>query len=332
MPDFLSTKSLFRRYASESPSRPGWARGLRFCLRARLQGQLHRQWFGLIDRPQLAVARAAGTGLCARLQHPYVCARLTRVQRFNLLRKHFELLCRFPEPVRNGIYSREGLIIAKFEEGGIEHVVRLIHQAGTHREGDMSLAWDCSLGRVAMATFALVNSRLGKRAMVVGGLQGSNSGDSHALYQMLTRTMHGLRPMSALVHFLQLAAGHLGVELLLGVEDDAHALYRPGERDRAKKTLSYDAIWSEHGGEYWKLGLYRLPVQVAPRDLATVASKKRSMYRKRYAMLDGLDVAMRESLQWACQLPGPRVEADPELPSGLWDFHPGDIETVDAFA
>ncbi len=332
MQDFMSTKSLLGRYAADPGSRPGWARAMRFSVRARLQAPLHRYWFGLIDRPQLAVARNAGTGLCARLQQPYVSARLTQLQRFSLLRKHFELLSRFPEPVRDAIYTKEGWAVAAFAEDGIEHTIRLVHQPGTQREGDLNLVWDCSLGRVAMATFALLNSRLGSRAMVIGGLQGSNAGDAHAMYQVLTRAMHGLRPMSTLVHFLQLAAGQLGVGLMLGVEDAAHAIYRPGQRDQAKKALSYDAIWNEHGGEQWKHGLYKLPVEMAVRDLATVASKKRSMYRKRYAMLGRIDAMMAASLGWASQLPSPRVEAEWAPSSQSWLFRPGDIEMADAFA
>ncbi len=332
MRNSLSTQSLLKRYEADPGPRPGLARAIRFCLRARLQGRLHHHWFELIDRPELGVARAAGTGLGERLQRPYITAKLTRLQRFSLLRKHFELLCRFPEPVRNAIYGSKGWIVAAFSEDGIDHVIRLIHQPGTQREGDLNLVWDCSLGRVAMATFALLNSRLGSRAVIVGGLQGSNAGDAHAVYQVLTRAMHGMRPMSALVHFLQLMAGRLGVGLMLGVEDAAHAIYRTGGRDEARKTLSYDTIWDAHGGERWKYGLYRLPARVAMRDLAEVASKKRSMYRKRYAMLERIDLLMADSLAWVGQLPPPRVEEAWAPPSRSWLFHPGDIEMADAFA
>lgn len=278
------------------------------------------------------MAREARTGLCARLQHPYISAALTPQQRFNLLRKHFELMCRVPQSIRDAIYSKQGLVLATFVEGGIEHVVKLVHLQGTEREGDLNLVWDCSLGRVAMATFALLNSRRGFRALVVGGVQGSNAGDAHAMYQVLTRGMHGLRPMSALVHFLQLAATRLGVEALFGVEDAAHAVYRPGRSCSGKKTLSYDAIWSEHEGVRWGYGLYRLPVRAQPRDLAEIASKKRSMYRKRYAMLESIDALMAESLRWSEMLPQPRIEEAWGPTARRWIFDPGHTETVDAFA
>ena len=278
------------------------------------------------------MAREVGTDLCARLQHPYISANLSIRQRFNLLRKHFELVCRFPQPIRDAIYGGNGLTLAEFEEGGIAHSLRLIHLPGTEREGDLSLVWDCSLGRVAMATFALVNSRRGFRALVVGGMQGSNDDNAHAMYQTLTRTMHGLRPMPALVQFLQLAAAGLGAEALFGVADDAHAVYRPGRRCSSKKTLSYDAIWCEHEGAPWGHGLYRLPVHAAPRDLAEVASKKRSMCRKRYAMLEGVDCLMTRSLGWADGLPQPGMEAEWMPAPRRSIFHPGDIKVGDVFA
>ena len=328
----LSTKFLMERYAASRTTRPALGRAVRFCMRARWQGELHRHWFTLIDRPELKVARDGSADLCARLQHPYVTASLSPVQRFNLLRKHFELVCRFPKSVRDAIYTPGGWVLATFEEGGIEHSVKLVHQPGTECEGDLSLVWDCSSGRVAMATFALTNSRRGYRVLVIGGVQGSNADDAHAMYQVLTRTMHGLRPISALVHFLQLAATRLGVEVLLGVEDSAHAVYRPGRGCSDKKTLSYDAIWSEHDGDRFGFGLYRLPVRSEPRDLAEIASKKRSMYRKRYAMLERVDALMAESLEWVGVLPQPRLEDAWAPVPKRWHFNPDNIESADAFA
>lgn len=308
MSNRMSTGSLLKRFA-RTPGRHGSGRMLRFWLRAKLHPELHRHWFELLDRPALVPATRATRGLCSRLQQPYVSARLTLLQRFNLVRKHFELVARMPVGARTAIYSPSGLLVVKFHADGVGHEVRLVHRFGTEREGDLSLVWDCDLGQVAMATFALANSRLGFRAMVVGGLQGANGDEAHALYQRLTRDMHGLRPMSALVQFLQLAAQALGVEKILCVEDAAHAVYRPGSRIARKKTLSYDAVWREHGGVPWGHGLHEIPLRAMPRDLAEVASKKRSMYRKRYALLEEVAVAAQASLEWSRAWPQPRVEA-----------------------
>ncbi len=304
---------------------------LRFWLRVKLHPELHRHWFELIDRSPLLSVRRASRGLCTRLQQPYVSARLTTLQRFNLVRKHFDLVARMPAYAREAIYSPSGLVVATFRAGDVDHVIRLVHRFGTEREGDLSLVWDCDLGQVAMATFVLANSRLGFRALVVGGLQGANGGDAHAMYQTLTRDLHGLRPMSALVQFLQLAAQALGAGMMLGVEDAAHAVYRPGTRIGRKKTLSYDAVWREHGGEPWGHGFHAVPLQLRRRDLADIASKKRSMYRKRYALLEQVAVAMREALRWSQAWPEPRIEA-PWTPRPVDGHVLGIPAFADAFA
>lgn len=57
--------------------------------------------------------------------------------------------------------------------------------------------------------------------------------------------------------------------------------------------VDYDAIFSEAGGKaghYWTLPLQE------DRDLESIPSKKRSMYRKRFAMLDSLSEIMQQTL------------------------------------
>ena len=58
-------------------------------------------------------------------------------------------------------------------------------------------------------------------------------------------------------------------------------------------VVDYDAIFAESGGQlkdYWEL-----PLEI-DRNLDDVPSKKRSMYRKRYAMLDDLAKLIEEKL------------------------------------
>ena len=59
-------------------------------------------------------------------------------------------------------------------------------------------------------------------------------------------------------------------------------------------VVDYDAIFAESGGQlkdYWEL-----PLEI-DRNLDEVPSKKRSMYRKRYAMLDDLAKVIEEKLE-----------------------------------
>lgn len=299
----LSTKSLLLRYARvrELESRPG--RALRFCVRAWVRPEMHRQWFAMLDRPELRGAVAYSPRMCERVQRDYISTQFSPAQRSLLLRKHFELVCALPAAVREAVYSPAGYEIARFVVADIEHVLKLQHVPLNAREGDLGLVWECSLGRVATAAFALANSRRGVRVLLVGGLQGGRGDAMVAMYRTLTRSMYGLRPMSALVQFLQLMAQALAADEVLGVTSTAHIRFKPG-----KTLLDYDQLWQEHGGSPHVLGLLRVPAAPAKRDLAEVASSKRSMYRKRYALLDEVAVAMGAALAWSSALPPPRVE------------------------
>lgn len=241
--------------------------------------------------------------MCERVQRDYISTQFSMAQRGVLLRKHFDLVCAMPEAVREAVYSPEGYEIARFIAGEIEHVLKLQHVPTNAREGDLGLVWECSLGRVATAAFALGNSRRGVRVLLVGGLQGGRGDAMVEMYRVLTRSMHGLRPMSSLVQFLQMAANALGATELMGVGNRAHIRFKPG-----KTLLDYDQLWQEHGGTLGVLGLQRIPIAPIRRDLADVASSKRSMYRKRYALLDTVDTAMHASLEWSDVLPAPKLE------------------------
>ena len=295
--------SLLKRFARVREMESRLDRSLRFCLRAWLYPTAHRQWFAVMDRPQLQSAVAFSPRMCERVQRDYISTRFSMAQRGLLLRKHFDLVCAMPEHVREAVYSPAGHEIARFIVADIEHVLKLQHVPTNAREGDLGLVWECSLGRVATVAFALINARRGVRVMLVGGLQGVRGDDMVEMYRVLTRSMYGLRPMSSLVQFLQMAAGALDVSELLGVGNRAHIRFKPG-----KTLLDYDQLWQEHGGRPDVLGLQRIPVVPIRRDLADVASSKRSMYRKRYALLDTVDAAMRASMEWSAVLPQPRVE------------------------
>lgn len=58
-----------------------------------------------------------------------------------------------------------------------------------------------------------------------------------------------------------------------------------------KKTqmhADYDAFWESLGGERIKGNYYTLPLAIARKSEAEIASKKRAEYRRRYALLDSV--------------------------------------------
>ena len=112
------------------------------------------------------------------------------------------------------------------------------------------------------------------------------------MVKQLTKSCHGLRPAYLMVETMKLLTKILGYDKLLGIPQK----YQNKSRFIQSKqyTVDYDAIFGESGGElkdYWEL-----PLEM-DRNLDDIPSKKRSMYRKRYAMLDEITLTIKDTLK-----------------------------------
>lgn len=138
--------------------------------------------------------------------------------------------------------------------------------------------------------YLLTFAKLGD-ALLIAVVQGPNFEGSKEMVKQLTKLCHGLRPAYLMVETMKSLTKILGYNKLLGIPQK----YQNKSRFIQSKqyTVDYDAIFGESGGElkdYWEL-----PLEM-DRNLDDIPSKKRSMYRKRYAMLDDLAKVIEEKL------------------------------------
>jgi uncharacterized protein VirK/YbjX len=151
-------------------------------------------------------------------------------------------------------------------------------------------------GRVAaMSSFSFDRKPDGNYVMRIGRIQG---GKDHELLKSLEKTMHGLRPKSLMLFACQEFSRVFGVKEIFGVSN-AHQVYKrkvlipiPGLR---KLSFDYDSFWSEAGGKLEPDGWFRLPPSLEKRSLFEIKPNKRSMYKKRYAMLDDISEQINSS-------------------------------------
>jgi uncharacterized protein VirK/YbjX len=132
-------------------------------------------------------------------------------------------------------------------------------------------------------SFAMVRNRA-----FVGAIQGVKGEDGQDLVRSVTRTLHGVRPHYFLIEVLRQLASTWRAQGLVGV-DGCHQLKACKDSDDSHLVkFDYAAFWQELGGERNDQGHWNVPLQGQRKDMADIESKKRSMYRKRYAMLDAL--------------------------------------------
>ncbi|EFV63141.1 conserved hypothetical protein [Neisseria meningitidis H44/76] len=156
-------------------------------------------------------------------------------------------------------------------------------------------AWSLSLrdeagNRLYMATFAFVGTHL-----LTASVQGPAGEEAKDTVRRITKQLHGLRPQQLMVTALQYFAAVLGLDGAMGIAQKHQVKLRWKLKKRVK--MNYDAFWQEYGASLERDGYWHLPQTPARKDLADIESKKRSMYRKRYEMLDNMVAEMKDSLK-----------------------------------
>jgi hypothetical protein len=128
--------------------------------------------------------------------------------------------------------------------------------------------------------------------LLVGNVQGPSLKDEGLdRIRDATHAAHGMRPPHLLVHALRVLAVRWGAKRLQGVDPENHVKGRWNLRD-SRLRFDYRAFWAEHEGVRDAGGNWSLPLATALRPIEDVPTKRRAMYRRRYAMLEALQLAV----------------------------------------
>jgi uncharacterized protein VirK/YbjX len=155
------------------------------------------------------------------------------------------------------------------------------------REGELTLNLFVDDTRVYSLAFIL-GRESGKRIAYIGAMQGRNLDNIETIYRDITKKCHGARPRDLLATIFQMLAVAAGVQRILAVNEECRHHKHPyfGERAGSTQSASYDDIWTDRGGQSVAGGFFELPSAPTVRPDSDIPTHKRSMYRKRYALLD----------------------------------------------
>ncbi len=151
-----------------------------------------------------------------------------------------------------------------------------------------------------------------EHTLLMGNVQGPSLKDEGLdRIRDVTHAAHGMRPAHLLVHTLRVLAAHWGATRLEGVDPENHVKGRWNLRD-SRLRFDYRAFWQEHEAVRDASGNWSLPLDTALRPLEEVPTKRRAMYRRRYAMLEALQLAV-STLADARHAGQPESAGPPEL-------------------
>ena len=159
------------------------------------------------------------------------------------------------------------------------------------REGELVINIFKQDLRVASIAFS-ISIYNGEKVAYLGAVQGIHSGiateESLEIYRVLTKDFEGLRPRSLLVEVLKVVLGQLQIQKIYAISEQ-HRHHRHPYFGNTQETVfksDYNTFWEEHGGTLdAENGFYELPTKLAIKDLSEIASKKRSLYKRRYEII-----------------------------------------------
>lgn len=279
---------------------------MRLALRALSHLGTWKRWYGFLEASPFGRIANFYPRIYEKPFRPYLHKDLDSRQRCRLLLQHYGFMARnAPVALVDAVLTNQPFLLNEQTLGELEQplVVNLTYAKHMQQEGELTLsvgplasvdsfqqhAWIASL------TF-VVRSGSDGWEIAVGGVQGGHAETGKEDAKNATRVFHGLRPKHLLIHVLREIAACWGIERIYGISNAAHALTRKRYRGRITIKSSYDELWQEVGGQADGSGYYLIPAQLARRGMESVPSRKRSLYQKRYRLLDAMGIEIRSKL------------------------------------
>lgn len=272
----------------------------KFFLRTLFLSPITLKWLDKLRQyPLLGYYFSCQTNLPCKLQRPYLSSCLSQQERFAALACHYDFLASQPDSMTKAFYDpTTPFILANLtvkNEANIQIAIQARNKFA--REGEISLyLYDNDGIDLATLTFSIIQYQQ-KTTLFIAGLQGTGHHEARVRVQKATKQCYGLFPKRVVVEAALIIANHFQLEQIVAVGNKTHVYNNWRYNSRQERILSdYDDFWLTIDGKQDSRELFILPTEISRKSLEDIASKKRSEYRNRYALLDQLKLNIETQL------------------------------------
>lgn len=247
------------------------------------------------DFPLLLKAQST---LPVKTQRQYLTRGLSAGERADAILHHYAWVDALPDASLARIFtSPTPLALLQFAtKDDARYTIYATSAVKAEREGETTLwlrAGDNTL--LASLTFSVTRDN-GQSALVIGGLQGPRRDVGRETIKNATRACYGLFPKRILLEAIFNLAKQAGISAIYGVSDEGHVLRALRYRFSKGRHLhaSYDEFWQSLGATRYGAFRWTLPAGMERKSLESIASKKRAEYRRRFQLLDEIELALSQ--------------------------------------
>ena len=173
----------------------------------------------------------------------------------------------------------------------------LFFAPGQRKEGLMSVILRLGESSLYQIIFWIAPAEDGTPAMWIGAMQGPNMAHARDVVKQATKACHSYRTKNLVLYVAQAAARALGLRHIYAVTNEGYYANNHIRMDRKLKT-DFSEFWREAGGiETKDMRFMELPLTEKRKTMEEVPTRKRAVYRRRFAMLDEIDREAAERIQ-----------------------------------
>lgn len=240
--------------------------------------------------------------------YPFVYEQPTRAFFYNkstfdertaLVEKHMDFTARtFRADIVRDLYSEKNISLWDGGElDGSRLWGMLYFEAGQRKEGMMSVMLRLDKKPLYQMIFWIAPDKKGDMSMFIGAMQGPNMDNARDVVKKVTKYCHAYRTKNLILYLTQAVARSLGMKHIYAVTNEGYYANNHVRADRKLKT-DFSEFWTEAGGHPTDDTRFdELPLVEARKTMEEVPTRKRAVYRKRFAMLDTLDAEVAEKMK-----------------------------------
>ena len=227
--------------------------------------------------------------------------RSTFDERIRLIEEHMTFLQSNLNPqVVESLYSNTPLKLWQMELDEDFKSMELVMsiESGQRKEGLLSLLLRLDNGKpLYQIIFWIAKDNAGDWAMWIGALQGPNMDDAKEVVKKITKQCHAYRTKNLILYAAQAVTRNLNLKKIYAVTNEGYYANNHVRIDRKLKT-SFSDFWIEAGGSHTDDERFDiLPLTEARKSAEEIPTRKRAVYRRRFALLDEIDSTIEQKIK-----------------------------------
>jgi len=212
--------------------------------------------------------------------YPFLQKDLNNRLKLEYLEEHFKVISNFKKKYQHALYD-DAILLLDMSKYNIEMNLKLQYDHFSRHEGEITIFFE---DKNSLNKIFKITGLLSKNIFYIGGVQGQTSND---LMRSLTKECFGMRPHNFLLYCLMEFSRNLGCSSIYAIKNNFH-VSNARARTRGKILFDYDAFFRELNVISETLSWHILDTKYQLKNISEIKSKKRSMYKKRYELLENI--------------------------------------------